>query len=1247
MKPSVSKENIEAIYSLSPTQEGMLFHTLYSPELALYFNQYCCILHGELDPPKLREAWEKVVERHPVLRTLFTWERRKNPLQIVRQRVTVPWEVKDWRGIPPQEQAKKLELFLDADRQRGFELSKAPLIRLSLFQLTASSFQFIWSFHHLILDGWSMRLVLREMFSIYHADGRTKDQVGTAPPCYQRYIHWLQKQDREEAEKFWRKTLEGFTYPTQIRLNGAIHQGEAKPSLVRQRQIQLSESVSADLQSLARHNRLTTNTILQGAWALLLHHYSGDSDIVFGTTMSNRPASLDRVETMVGLFITTIPVRIKLKSDDSLMSWLKQIQDQQVESSQYAYSPLVKIQSWSGIPRGHTLFNSILVFENHPADVSLKDEGNNRIEVKDIQYFERSNYPIALLAVPGARLQFIVVYDADQYHDSVISRLLTHLKTVLESIVSNPHRRLSDIQVLSEEEHERLMIEWNGNETNQSIEQCWHREFELKVPEIADQVALVYKNQSLRYDELNKKANKIARHLVECGVTPDTLVGIYLERSMEMIIGLVAILKAGGAYVPLDPMYPQARLKWMLEDTQVAIVITKKRFIQAIPESAIRTVCLDSNFDSENRFPENNLEIEVTPSNLAYVIYTSGSSGVPKGVMVTHENLQHSTRARKNYYRQPVKGFLLFSTYSFDSSVAGIFWTLSEGGTLYIPEDDRFTETPYIAQLIERYQVTHMLCVPAFYEQLLATESDSLKSLTTMIVAGEACPAVLAKSHNQRLENASLFNEYGPTEATVWSTVYKYDGKINSATLPIGRPLSDTKIYVLNPDLKLTPIGVPGELFIGGRGLAKGYLNQPTLTEARFISNPFINNPEDRLYKTGDIVRFLEDGNLEFLGRNDDQVKVRGYRIELDEIMNTLKQHPGVAQAIVLAEDEDDTNPKVDEPRRNQGNDFQHLDEIVQVIDRDTLENMISGVENLPDSESSITSFLESDKPTESSQPIPDTAIEPDNPIKYLKKTSYNDFEVQFTFKNENFINPPRKTQREWLVTQLLNEVSDDLIDLDRVSKEFVPGADMMNRGYISDASHSELPEQVILEDWQIPIMKSMAKHATETGGDILEIGFGRGVSATFIQEHGVRSHTIVECNSFSIKNYYEPWKQRYPQNDIKLIPERWEDVEKELGLFDGIFFHAFPLDDEEFIRYVVNSITFAEHFFAVAARHLRKKGAFTYLTTEINSLSRRHQRALFKHFTSINLSLEPLTIPEDTKDAWWADTMVIVKAVK
>ena len=914
-------ENVEDIYPLSPTQEGLLFHTLNAPRSGVYFNQYHCLLCGNLNRAAFKQAWQAVVDRHTILRTAFVWEGLDEALQVVRQRVEIPWEHQDWGGLSPVDQQTRLETFLRTDRGRGFELGGAPLMRLALIQLGQDLHQFIWSFHHLLLDGWSMRLALNEVFALYEAFCRGEKLHLKATRPYRDYIAWLQGQNLPEAETFWKQRLKGLTAPTDLKVESGkwkVEDDDDSPAALRgsydEQQTELPETTTAALGSMARGHRLTLNTLVQGAWTLLLHRYSGENDVVFGATVSGRPADLAGVEDMVGLFINTLPVRVQVSPEASLLPWLKALQTQQVEISQYEASPLVEVQGWSEVPRGQPLFESILVFENHPVDVASPASGG--LEIRDARYIEQSNYPLAVLVVPGERLQLIIIYDSTRFQAATIARMLGHLGTLLEGIAATPEGRLSDsgetedaalcnIPLLTQGERDRLLVEWNQTQADYPKDVSIHRFFEAQAGETPNGSAVVFEGTQLTYRELNIRANQLAHRLRSLGVGPGSLVGICMERSLEMIVGMLGTLKAGGAYVPLDPTYPQERLAFMLEDTQAPVLLTQQKLADQLPKHRAHLCCVDTDWRDIAHESDENPASQASSDELAYVIYTSGSTGKPKGVMVTHRNLVHSTSARIIYYPEPVASFLLLSSFAFDSSVAGIFWTLCHGGTLVLPQQGLEQDVGQLATLIDKNQVSHTLCLPSLYRLLLTyVERRQLASLRTVIVAGEACPTDLIEHHNEVLPQTDLYNEYGITEVSVWSTVYKMPPQVVGTHIPIGRPIANTQIYLLDAYLQPVPIGVPGEMYIGGDGLTPGYLNRPDLTAEKFIRHPFSSNPEASLYKTGDLARYLPDGNIEFLGRIDQQVKIRGYRIELEEIEEALKQHPALRDAAVIARDE-------------------------------------------------------------------------------------------------------------------------------------------------------------------------------------------------------------------------------------------------------------------------------------------------------------------------------------------------------
>ncbi len=752
-----------------------------------------------------------------------------------------------------------------------------------------------------------------------------------------------------------------------------------------------------------------------------------------------------------------------------------------------------------------------------------------------------------------------------------------------------------------------------GNATTQSVAVRIHQLFENQAEHSPTSLALVFEDQQLTYSELNARANQLAHFLQKRGVGPEALVALRVERSIEMIVGILGILKAGGAYLPLDPAYPLDRQQAILQDAQTKWLLTQNH-LPSLPFAG-EIISLNSAAATLALEPDTNPASSADADNLAYSIYTSGSTGTPKGVLVTHGNLLHSTLARFRYYAEPVERFLLLSSHAFDSSVAGIFWTLCQRGALILPHEYSRQTAFELADLIARHRITHLLCLPSLYSVLL-DQFSMLQSLKTVVVAGESCPAALVARHHALVPGAALFNEYGPTEATVWSTVYRCENRNGSRTVPIGKPIPNAQIYLLDELLRPALNGASGEVYVGGDGVARGYFNRPELTAAKFIPDPFSKNPGARLYRTGDLARLLPDGNLEFLGRLDNQIKIRGHRIELDEIEAVLKEHPSVQDAAVIAFDKT-------QPAPVNGEAEQLILRRLSAMNPADAERILSEIETVSQ------------------------AAETGSVSKELLVRQLPDFDLTLNIKRPDFIQPPRDSQRNWLLNRTLDEFEHDLRELDSLAKHFVPGADAELATLTSDRTQAELSEQEILEDWHLPLMKSMARAVTESHGNILEIGFGRGLASSFIQACGVKSHTIIECNDSVIRRFFEPWRARLPDRDIRLARGKWQDVIETLGEFDGIFFQTYPLNEREFAEYLSRSVVFAEHFFPIAARHLRPGGAFTYLTHEIDSLSRRHQRLILQHFSSLSMSVERLQLPADCKDLWWSDSMVVVKAVK
>jgi Non-ribosomal peptide synthetase modules and related proteins len=734
---SILHKNIEDTYPLSPLQEGMLFHALYAPESEVYFEQLSGVLGGKLQAGGFKWAWQQVVNRHPILRTAFVWKNLEKPMQVVGRRVGVLLEQQDWRDLAALEQEERLEAYLKADRRRGFQLFKAPLMRLALFQVAEDTYHFVLSFHHLLLDGWSLSLVLKEVLACYEAFRGDQELRLERPRPYRDYIAWLQQQDLAQAERFWREALRGLTAPTPLGVDRGVWGRERAPRYAEQG-LELSAAVTGQLRALAREHRLTLNTLVQGAWALLLSRYSGEEEVVFGATVAGRPAGLVGVEAMVGLFINTLPVRVEVPSQASLLPWLQQLQGRQVEREQYAYSPLVAIQGWSEVPRGVPLFESLVVFENYPVEASLTEQRDG-VQIREVRAVEWTNYPLTVVAAaPGAELALKVSYEAARFEVATITRLLGHLQTLFGGMVAQPEQRLTELPLLSEAERRQVVVEWNATQSAYPQERCIHQLFEAQVEQAPEVVAAVFEDQQLTYRALNTWANQLAHYLQALGVGPEGRVGICMERSVEMVVGLLGILKAGGAYVPLDPAYPKERLVFMVEDAQVPVLLTQARLAPTLPKTTAQVVCLDREWERISKEPQCNPPSSVIPEDLAYVIYTSGSTGRPKGVLVPHRGLLNLAFWHQGAFEitSSDRATQLAGT-AFDASVWEIWPYLSKGASLYIVDSEILNSPVPLRDWLVSKAVTISFLPTPLAEMVLPLEWPEAPALRILLTGGD------------------------------------------------------------------------------------------------------------------------------------------------------------------------------------------------------------------------------------------------------------------------------------------------------------------------------------------------------------------------------------------------------------------------------------------------------------------------------------------------------------------------------
>lgn len=908
--------NIENIYELSPVQQGILFHSLYESESGAYFVQVSYSLRGMLNIAAFERAWERVVAHHSPLRTSFHWEGLDKPLQVVNKKVQLPLKQLDWRGINPDEQQEKFQAFLLSDRQLGFNLSDESLLRLTLIRLDNQHYHFIWSSHHIILDGWSGALVFKDFALLYEAFCRGEEITLPFVGRFADYIAWLQQQNLSQAEAFWRQTLQGFTAPTSL-TNLEVHSLSAPAEKYFEQSFKLSATTTTALKSWTKQHQLTLNTIIQGAWALLLSRYSGENEVIYGVTVSGRPVDLPAAESMVGIFINTLPLRVKLDAETFLLPWLEQLQRQLLEIRQYEYTPLVEIQGWSEIPRGLPLFESIVVFENYPVDQALSDWRKN-LEIETLSAVDHTNYPLTISVIPGSELEIRIAGDGSRFDTATITRMLGHFQTLLKGMAANPEVRLHELPILTAAEKHQLLVEWNQTQL-EFPQQCIHQLFEAQVEKTPDAIAVVFAEQSLTYQQLNQHANQLAHYLQKLGVGAEVLVGIGLERSLEIAIAVLAVLKAGGAYVPLDPNQPAQRLTCMVQDADCQTLITQKHLVDALPAYQGQVVCLDADLalisqESELNLPSNT----VTAENLAYLIYTSGSTGQAKGVMVNHSSLVNAYYAWEQAYQlRFLTCHLQMANFCFDVFAGDLIRALCSGAKLVICPHEFLLEPAKLYALMRQQKVDCAEFVPVVLNNLIQYLEKSQLSLDfiQLLICGSDSWYGLEYKKNKSFigQQKRLINSFGLTETTIDSSYYESSSQELSTEqlVPIGRPFSNTQIYILDSYLQPVPIGVSGEIYIGGASLARGYHNRPELTAEKFIHNKFSNQPEARLYKTGDLARYLPDGNIAFIGRADNQVKIRGFRIELGEIEAVLSQHSAVSKAVVIAREDEPRNKKL------------------------------------------------------------------------------------------------------------------------------------------------------------------------------------------------------------------------------------------------------------------------------------------------------------------------------------------------
>nr|AGH69808.1 non-ribosomal peptide synthase [Nostoc sp. 'Peltigera membranacea cyanobiont'] len=895
---------------LSFAQQRMWFLYQLDSSSSFYNGSFQIKIIGALNVTVLEQSVNEIIRRHEVLRTNFPTIKGV-PLQAITPTLSITLPVVDLQGLT---EAFVQQLVARQVRQ-PFDLVTGPLLRVTLLLLSPETHLLILTIHHIITDGWSMGIFFKELGTLYQAF--TNGEPSPLPELAIQYAdfsvwqrEWLTGEVMQKQVDYWKQQLADA--PPLLKLPTDYPRPLVQTFCGATRLFELDPDLTFQLKTLSKKSGITLFMTLMTAFVTLLYRYSSQKDICVGFPIANRDYS--ELDPLIGLFVNTLVLRTQIEGNPSFSKLLEKIGHLALDAYAHQNAPFEQVVEALKPERSlgyNPLFQVMFTLDNLSVDtfelpgIKLTPEPIER----GIAQFDLS------LSIQQTQkgLTGSWEYNSDLFKPNTIARMTGHFQILLEAIVANPDQRVGELCLLTESEKYQLLVEWNNTTKEYSFDKCIHELFEEQVTRSPDAIAVILEGEQLTYRELNKQANRIAHHLRALGVGPEVLVGICLERSPLMVVGLLGILKAGGAYVPLDPAYPSERLAYMLSDSQVKVLLTQEKLASSLPVSAAQVICLHSDWQNIGTHSEENPLTEVKASNLAYVIYTSGSTGKPKGVMIEHRSIVNFTSSAVTIYNITQSDRVLqFASIAFDGAAIEIFPCLSAGGTLVLRTDEMLVSGSRFVQRCREWEITMMDWPTSHWHQVMvelaATEQTLPESLRVVSVGGDAVlPETLKlwQSCVNGLANPpQLLNGYGPTETTAVTTYYELSEFIAknpaASCVPIGTPIGNVSTYVLNHHLQPVPIGVPGELHIGGLGLARGYLGRPDLTAEKFIPNPFSNEPEARLYKTGDKARYRPDGNIEFLGRIDHQVKIRGFRIELGEIETALCQHPEVRECVVI-----------------------------------------------------------------------------------------------------------------------------------------------------------------------------------------------------------------------------------------------------------------------------------------------------------------------------------------------------------
>jgi amino acid adenylation domain-containing protein/non-ribosomal peptide synthase protein (TIGR01720 family) len=893
----MSKANaIQKVYPLTPMQEGMLFHSIMNSESSAYFTLMEATLSGSVDPDLFEQCLNGIIIEFDILRTVFVHQNLPRPRQVVLHERSTKLHHEDLRHLTRAEQNKYIECYNEANRLRGFQLSKDVLLRVALFQTAEHTCRLMWSHHHILMDGWGFGVVIQRLFQMYAAK-RTGSAISPSIVYpYGDYIKWLENRSKEESLIYWQNTLAGFEGQTSLPYRPLS--GPSEPFEQGQHEFTIDAAATLLLTRMAGGCGATLNSLFQAIWAVLLSKYNRTNDVVFGSVVSGRPSDVPGIEQMVGLFINTVPVRVRSTDGLTFAQLLTNIQTNAVEMEAHSYLPLYEVQNQSELKQA--LLDHILIFENYPLGKDVEGEQAEDtigFQTQVDRVFEQTNYDLNVVVAPGDELSIKFSYNQNRFDCAFIQRAEGHLRSIITQILNNPAIALIELEVVTAEEKRQWTERFNATKKVYEEPKLVHALFEKQVQLTPDHNAVNGAGVELTYRELNAEANRLARTLMDHGAA-GRIVAIMTEPSPDLAVALLAVLKAGAAYLPIDPALPADRIRYMLEDSKACCVLSDPHFAQVAESYGGKVI--DISDISGYAEDASNLAIQVQPNDLAYIIYTSGTTGKPKGVMIEHRSIANTLLWRKEEYLfSPEDRTLVFLSFAFDAFVSTFFTPLLAGSSVLLAKAAEAKDPSALKRLIATNRITHFSTVPAMFLAILdVIDDEEAMSLKAVTLGGEKVTEDVVNRAQSLNQNLELINEYGPTENSVITTCLRHaeDGR----RITIGTPIANTQVWILGSDRQLQPIGAVGELCISGEGIARGYLNQPELMKEQFVPHPLAEGA-GLLYLTGDLARWSEDGQLEFVERIDHQVKIRGYRIELGEIEAVVRKQPAIKDAVVLA----------------------------------------------------------------------------------------------------------------------------------------------------------------------------------------------------------------------------------------------------------------------------------------------------------------------------------------------------------